>query len=105
MFFNTLFRFLPARSNYLVISRCKHVQAARYKRSIKGNKPLTYEMAGPPHTIAHIKGWNSWNTCMINNKIKIFRFKHFYLDLFSVCLKCVIQFFFYRQHVGWFKTG
>lgn len=63
MFLDTMSRIFPARSNYLVLSRCKHVQAARYKRSIKGNKPLTYEMAGPPHTIAHIKGWNSWNTC------------------------------------------
>ncbi|CAI6360510.1 unnamed protein product [Macrosiphum euphorbiae] len=63
MFLDTLSRFIPARSSYLILSRCKHVQAARYKRSIKGNKPLTYEMAGPPHTIAHIKGWNSWNTC------------------------------------------
>ncbi|KAI5748834.1 hypothetical protein M8J76_002337 [Diaphorina citri] len=41
----------------------KHVQAARYKTSKKGDKPLTYEMSGPPHTIAHIKSWNSWNTC------------------------------------------
>lgn len=40
----------------------KHVQAARYKTSKKGDKPLTYEMSGPPHTIAHIKSWNSWNT-------------------------------------------
>ncbi|KAL1465552.1 hypothetical protein WDU94_005109 [Cyamophila willieti] len=40
----------------------KHVQAARYKTSKRGDKPLTYEMAGPPHTIAHQKSWNSWNT-------------------------------------------
>lgn len=64
IFRNTLSRITPTENFYLNISRCKHVQAARYKRSLKGNKPLTYEMAGPPHTIAHIKGWNSWNTCM-----------------------------------------
>lgn len=68
MFFNALSKNFPIRSSHLIISRCKHVQAARYKRSHKGNKPLTYEMAGPPHTIAHIKSWNSWNTCM-NNKL------------------------------------
>lgn len=67
MFLDSLSRILPTRSTYLVLSRCKHVQAARYKRSLKGNKPLTYEMAGPPHTIAHIKGWNSWNTCVKKN--------------------------------------
>ncbi|XP_050441020.1 28S ribosomal protein S24, mitochondrial [Adelges cooleyi] len=63
MFFEKLNHTLFARNSCLILSRCKHVQAARYKRSIKGNKPLTYEMAGPPHTIAHIKSWNSWNTC------------------------------------------
>ncbi|XP_050521522.1 28S ribosomal protein S24, mitochondrial [Daktulosphaira vitifoliae] len=62
MFFNKLTKELTSRNLYLILSRCKHVQAARYKRSVKGNKPLTYEMAGPPHTIAHIKSWNSWNT-------------------------------------------
>lgn len=61
-----MFRVVQTRSTCVVLARCKHVQAARYKRSIKGNKPLTYEMAGPPHTIAHIKGWNSWNTCKKN---------------------------------------
>lgn len=39
-------------------------QSGRYKVTIKKNKPLTYEMANPPHYIAHRKSWNSWNTCM-----------------------------------------
>lgn len=80
MFADTLSRVLPCRSTYLVFSRFKHVQAARYKRSIKGNKPLTYEMAGPPHTIAHIKGWNSWNTCKIHYLLKFLFFLIFLLS-------------------------
>lgn len=39
-------------------------QSGRYKRTLKRNKPLTYEMANPPYQIAHRKSWNSWNTCM-----------------------------------------
>ncbi|XP_069689009.1 small ribosomal subunit protein uS3m isoform X2 [Periplaneta americana] len=41
---------------------CQKVQAGRYRISPKGDKPLTYEMANPPHQIAHRKSWNSWNT-------------------------------------------
>lgn len=73
MFLDTLSRIHLIRNSFLVFARNKHVQAARYKRSIKGNKPLTYEMAGPPHTIAHIKGWNSWNTCM-NKLFKYYKY-------------------------------
>ncbi|XP_044728477.1 28S ribosomal protein S24, mitochondrial [Chrysoperla carnea] len=40
---------------------CK-VQAGRYKITTRRDKPLTYEMANPPHYIAHRKSWNSWNT-------------------------------------------
>lgn len=42
---------------------CERVQAARYKITPKRDRPLTYEMANPPHFIAHRKAWNSWNVC------------------------------------------
>ncbi|CAD7083858.1 unnamed protein product [Hermetia illucens] len=38
------------------------VQSGRYKVTQKRDFPLTYEMANPPHYIAHRKSWNSWNT-------------------------------------------
>ncbi|XP_015524306.1 28S ribosomal protein S24, mitochondrial [Neodiprion virginianus] len=38
------------------------VVAGRYRVTTKRDRPLTYEMANPPHYIAHRKGWNSWNT-------------------------------------------
>ncbi|XP_071446126.1 small ribosomal subunit protein uS3m [Hetaerina americana] len=37
-------------------------QSGRYKVTPKGDRPLTYEMANPPHQIAHRKSWNSFNT-------------------------------------------
>lgn len=43
------------------------VQSGRYKPTIKRTKPLTYEMANPPHYIAHRKSWNSWNTSNIKD--------------------------------------
>lgn len=46
----------------MVVSR---VQSGRYKITINKDKPLTYEMANPPHQIAHRKSWNAWNTCML----------------------------------------
>ncbi|KAL9894763.1 mitochondrial ribosomal protein S24 [Glossina fuscipes fuscipes] len=41
---------------------CSKVQAGRYRITPKRDRPLTYEMAYPPHSIAHHKSWNSWNT-------------------------------------------
>ncbi|SPP82700.1 28S ribosomal protein S24, mitochondrial [Drosophila guanche] len=41
---------------------CCRVQSGRYRITTKRNRPLTYEMANPPHFIAHRKSWNSWNT-------------------------------------------
>ncbi|XP_039275780.1 28S ribosomal protein S24, mitochondrial-like isoform X3 [Nilaparvata lugens] len=38
------------------------IQAGRYKRTPRREKPLTYEMAWPPQAIGHFKSWNSWNT-------------------------------------------
>ncbi|KAJ8921517.1 hypothetical protein NQ315_003135 [Exocentrus adspersus] len=40
-------------------------QAGRYRVTHRGDFPLTYEMANPPHQIAHRKSWNSWNTSNI----------------------------------------
>lgn len=42
---------------------CAKTQSGRYRITTKRDKPLTYEMANPPHYIAHRKAWNSWNTC------------------------------------------
>nr|CAG4636651.1 EOG090X0I6M [Eubosmina coregoni]SVE70169.1 EOG090X0I6M [Eubosmina coregoni] len=41
---------------------CCKVQAGRYKITQKRDRALTYEMANPPHYIAHRKSWNSWDT-------------------------------------------
>lgn len=41
------------------------VQSGRYRVTPKKDRPLTYEMANPPHYIAHRKSWNSWNTCTL----------------------------------------
>ncbi|CAH1247185.1 MRPS24 [Branchiostoma lanceolatum] len=41
---------------------CQKAQAGKYKISKDGNKPLTYEMANPPHFIGVRKSWNSWHT-------------------------------------------
>ncbi|KAG8235143.1 hypothetical protein J437_LFUL012340 [Ladona fulva] len=41
---------------------CSKSQSGRYKITPKGDRPLTYEMANPPHWIAHRKSWNSFNT-------------------------------------------
>lgn len=39
------------------------VVSGKYRITKKRDRPLTYEMANPPHYIAHRKSWNSWNTC------------------------------------------
>lgn len=59
----------PSKKHALVTTRlfhntplCEKSQAGRYRITPKRNFPLTYEMANPPHTIAHTKSWNSWNT-------------------------------------------
>ncbi|KAI4487817.1 hypothetical protein M0802_011805 [Mischocyttarus mexicanus] len=57
-----------------LLRRCIHmsavvnkVQSGRYKPTQKKNLRLTYEMANPPHLIAHRKSWNSWNTSNIKD--------------------------------------
>lgn len=49
-----------------VSATLQKVQSGRYRITPKGDRPLTYEMANPPHFINHRKSWNSWNTCEIN---------------------------------------
>lgn len=44
-------------------SVCAKVQSGRYKITPKRDRPLTYEMANPPHFIADRKTWNSWDVC------------------------------------------
>ncbi|KAG7208256.1 hypothetical protein KM043_016602 [Ampulex compressa] len=59
-------RYLTERHLHLSAA-LNRVQAGRYKPTIKKNKPLTYEMANPPHLIKHRKSWNSWNTSNIKD--------------------------------------
>lgn len=46
------------------------VQSGRYKITPKGDKPLTYEMANPPHFIGHRKSWNSWDTSALEGGLR-----------------------------------
>uniref|UniRef100_A0A182K7N5 28S ribosomal protein S24, mitochondrial n=1 Tax=Anopheles christyi TaxID=43041 RepID=A0A182K7N5_9DIPT len=61
----------------MLARRCVHTtaiaaksQSGRYKISPKGDRPLTYEMANPPHQIAHRKAWNSWNTSNLEGELR-----------------------------------
>nr|ACB70349.1 putative mitochondrial ribosomal protein S24 [Ornithodoros coriaceus] len=45
-------------------------QAGRYKVTKDRSRPLTYEMANPPHQIAHRKSWNSWNTSNLEGGLR-----------------------------------
>ncbi|GJQ77650.1 putative 28S ribosomal protein S24 [Trypoxylus dichotomus] len=49
---------------------CLKAQAGRYRISPKKDFPLTYEMANPPHQIAHRKSWNSWNTSSVQGGLR-----------------------------------
>jgi len=60
----------PHKRLFHVTACCQKVQAGRYRRSPKGDKPLTYEMANPPHYIAHRKSWNSWNTSNLEGGLR-----------------------------------
>lgn len=55
---------LPQLRQFHASAACCKVQSGRYKITQKRDKPLTYEMANPPHFIAHRKSWNSWDTSM-----------------------------------------
>jgi len=52
-----------ASKHFHVSAVANRVQSGHYKITLKRDRPLTYEMANPPHYIAHRKSWNSWNTC------------------------------------------
>ncbi|XP_017783932.1 PREDICTED: 28S ribosomal protein S24, mitochondrial [Nicrophorus vespilloides] len=49
---------------------CNRVQSGRYRITAKKDFPLTYEMANPPHQIAHRKSWNSWNTSNLQGGLR-----------------------------------
>ncbi|XP_066993169.2 small ribosomal subunit protein uS3m [Anabrus simplex] len=53
-----------------VTPACEKVQSGRYRVTPKRDRPLTYEMANPPHYIAHRKSWNSWNTSNVLDGVR-----------------------------------
>ncbi|KAJ3621218.1 hypothetical protein MTP99_003375 [Tenebrio molitor] len=59
-----LFRLLHTSTAY---QKC---QSGRYRITPKRDFPLTYEMANPPHQIAHRKSWNSWNTSNLEGGLR-----------------------------------
>ena len=68
---NAWFTCLNQRSSIHTTSiLAKNKQAGRHRPSPKGDKPLTYEMANFPHTIAVRKGWNSWNTSALEDTVR-----------------------------------
>ncbi|XP_032568372.1 28S ribosomal protein S24, mitochondrial [Chiroxiphia lanceolata] len=52
---------LPAPRHLHTTPACLKTRAARVRVG-KGDKPVTYEQAHPPHYIAHRKGWLSLHT-------------------------------------------
>ncbi|XP_045520800.1 28S ribosomal protein S24, mitochondrial isoform X1 [Pieris brassicae] len=46
------------------------VVSGKYRITKRRDKPLTYEMANPPHYIAHRKTWNSWNTSNLKDGVR-----------------------------------
>ncbi|XP_053605315.1 small ribosomal subunit protein uS3m [Plodia interpunctella] len=46
------------------------VVSGKYRITKKRDRPLTYEMANPPHYIAHRKSWNSWNTSTMKDGLR-----------------------------------
>lgn len=54
---------LPIVSHGFKTSTCmERKRTGRFRVSLKHDKPLTYEEFYKPHHIAHVKGWNSYNT-------------------------------------------
>lgn len=60
---------LTTRS-FVTTGVCLKKVAGRFKVSVRGDKPLTYEQANPPHVIGHRKSWNSWNTSNLMDGIR-----------------------------------
>nr|CAG4647542.1 EOG090X0I6M [Megafenestra aurita]SVE92760.1 EOG090X0I6M [Megafenestra aurita] len=61
---------IPHLRQFHASAVCCKVQAGRYKISLKRDKALTYEMANPPHYIAHRKSWNSWDTSALQDGLR-----------------------------------
>ncbi|EEZ97275.1 small ribosomal subunit protein uS3m [Tribolium castaneum] len=49
---------------------CQKSQSGRYRITPRKDLPLTYEMANPPHQIAHRKTWNSINTSNLEGGLR-----------------------------------
>ncbi|XP_044262347.1 28S ribosomal protein S24, mitochondrial [Tribolium madens] len=49
---------------------CPKSQSGRYRITPRKDLALTYEMANPPHQIAHRKTWNSWNTSNLEGGLR-----------------------------------
>ncbi|XP_054853127.1 28S ribosomal protein S24, mitochondrial [Eublepharis macularius] len=58
---------LCSRQGFHTTAICHKNQAARVRVG-KGNKPVTYEEAHPPHYIAHRKGWLSLHTSHLDGE-------------------------------------
>uniref|UniRef100_A0A8D2JB06 Mitochondrial ribosomal protein S24 n=1 Tax=Varanus komodoensis TaxID=61221 RepID=A0A8D2JB06_VARKO len=58
---------LSARRDFQTSSACSKNKAARVRVG-KGDKPVTYEEAHPPHYIAHRKGWLSQHTSNLHGE-------------------------------------
>ncbi|XP_062995329.1 small ribosomal subunit protein uS3m [Elgaria multicarinata webbii] len=58
---------LSARHGFQTSAACCKNRAARVRVG-KGDKPVTYEEAHPPHYIAHRKGWLSQHTSNLNGE-------------------------------------
>uniref|UniRef100_A0A1A9X1A9 28S ribosomal protein S24, mitochondrial n=1 Tax=Glossina brevipalpis TaxID=37001 RepID=A0A1A9X1A9_9MUSC len=60
--FDTIFQSIKSAASICTTAVYSKTQAGRYRVTTRRDRPLTYEMAYPPHSIAHHKSWNSWNT-------------------------------------------
>nr|CAG4646699.1 EOG090X0I6M [Macrothrix elegans] len=60
----------PSFRQFHASAACCKVQSGRYKITQRRDKPLTYEMANPPHYIAHRKSWNSWDTTTLHEGLR-----------------------------------
>ncbi|CAH2085292.1 unnamed protein product [Euphydryas editha] len=57
-------------SQFHTSSALCRVVSGKYRITKKRDRPLTYEMANPPHYIAHRKSWNSWNTSSLKDGLR-----------------------------------
>ncbi|XP_015276599.1 PREDICTED: 28S ribosomal protein S24, mitochondrial [Gekko japonicus] len=58
---------LCSRQGFQTTATCHKNRAARVRVG-KGDKPVTYEQAHPPHYIAHRKGWLSQHTSNLDGE-------------------------------------